>query len=113
VRRALGQELLGVLEEREPVSIVTPTTLWASPRALLAVSDRRLLWLLDDAVADRVRELRFFLVDAVDVRTRWPRRTVAHLRVFARGGRRLTFAGLRPATAVAVAERVESARRAA
>ena len=113
VRRALGDELLGVLEEREPVALVTPTTMWASPRAFLAVSDRRLLWLLDDAVAHRVRELRFHLVERVEVRVRRPRGRVARLRVRTLGGRRIVFADLRPATAAAVAQRVEAARTAA
>jgi hypothetical protein len=113
VRRALGHELLGVLEEREAVELVTPTTMWASPRAFLAVSDRRLLWLLDDAVANRVRELRFFLVERVDVRVRRPRGRVARLRVHATGGRRVAFADLRPATAMAVAQRLQDARAAA
>ena len=55
IRGALGHELLSVLEPGEKVYVVTPTTTWASPQALLAVSDRRLLWLLDDAVAEQER----------------------------------------------------------
>jgi hypothetical protein len=113
VRRALGVELLGALEDRETVDLVTPTTMWASPRAFLALTDRRLLWLLDDAVASRVRELRFFQVEHAEVRLRWPRRRVAHLRVRARGGRRFVFGDLRPGTAAALAGRLEAARGAA
>ena len=41
LRRALGRELLGALEEGEEVAMVTPTSTWASPQALLAVTDRR------------------------------------------------------------------------
>jgi hypothetical protein len=59
MRRALGRELLDALEADEPVQLVTPTATWASPSTLLAVTDRRLLWLLDDAVGNRVRSLRF------------------------------------------------------
>ena len=40
IRSALGHELLGVLEPDEDVWLVTPTTTWASPQALLAASDR-------------------------------------------------------------------------
>ena len=43
----------------EDVRLVTPTSTWASPRAILAVTDRRLLWLLDDAPVARVHSLRF------------------------------------------------------
>ena len=48
VRRALGAELLEALEPGEEVRWVTPTATWASARAVLVVTDRRLLWLLDD-----------------------------------------------------------------
>ena len=37
---------------------MTPTATWASARALLVVTDRRLLWLLDDVVTARVQWLR-------------------------------------------------------
>ena len=59
MRRALGRELLDALEPDEQVALVTPAATWASPSTLLAVTDRRLLWLLDDAVGNRVRSLRF------------------------------------------------------
>ena len=59
LRRALGRELLVALEEAEDVALVTPAATWASPRTLLAVTDRRLLWLLDDAPTHRVRSLRY------------------------------------------------------
>ena len=57
VRRALGPELLEALSDREAVKFVTPVSTWASPRAVLAVTERRLLWLLDDAPVARVRSL--------------------------------------------------------
>src|SRR3954471_20537153 len=46
-RRVLGPELLRVLVTEEPIDMVVTSSTWASPHTLLAVSDRRLLWLLD------------------------------------------------------------------
>jgi hypothetical protein len=106
VRRALGRELLVALEPDEPVAMVTPVSTWASPQALLAVTDRRLLWLLDDAPTHRVRSLRFHDVAAVDQRMGRPLRRSAVLRLRTVGGRKLSFADLRPATAAAIAEHV-------
>jgi hypothetical protein len=110
LRRALGRELLAVLEPGEDVWLVTPATTWASPQALLAASDRRLLWLLDDVVTGRVQTLRYAAVAQIDHRLRRPRRRVATLRVMARGGRRHHFGDLRPATALAIARRVTAER---
>ena len=109
IRHALGHELLGVLEPEEQVWLVTPTTTWASPQALLAASDRRLVWLLDDAVTGRVRTLRFGAIEAAEHFSRRPRRRVATLRVHARNGRRFAFGELRPATAATLAARIEAA----
>jgi hypothetical protein len=109
VRRALGPELLQALDDREAVVVVTPASLWKSPHAVLAVTDRRLLWLLDDAITDRVRSLRFNRVDDVTTRLAWPRRRTAILRVLARNGRRETFADLVPATALQIVEHVRAA----
>jgi hypothetical protein len=106
LRRALGRELLGALEDGEDVAMVTPTSTWASPQTLLAVTDRRLLWLLDDAPTHRVRSLRFRDVAGVEQRLGRPLRRTAVLRVRTTGGRRLSFAELRPATAAAIARRV-------
>jgi hypothetical protein len=110
VRQALGRELTQVLQAGEPVAFVTPTALWASPHALLAVTDRRLLWLLDDAVSHRVRWLRFRAVAAVHARPSWPLRRRAVLRVEGTDGRRLAFADLRPRTAATIARHVLDAR---
>jgi DnaJ domain len=111
VRRALGPELLAALHPREDVVLVTPVAVWASPQALLAVTDRRLLWLLDDAVTGRVRSLDFGAIARVSTRLAWPRRRHAVLRVERRNGRRpLTFSELRPETAEAVAAHVGSRR---
>jgi len=109
IRRALGHELLAALEPRENVWLVTPTTTWASPQALLAASDRRLLWLLDDAVTARVHTLPFAAIEAADHALRRPRRRVATLRLRARDGRRHAFGELRPATAATLARRIAEA----
>jgi DnaJ-like protein len=109
VRRALGPELLKALEDREPVLIVTPTSLWKSPKAVLAVTDRRLLWLLDDAISDRVRSLRFNRVDGISRRLAWPRRRTAILRVLQRNGRHVSFADLTPSTALQIERHIRAA----
>ena len=106
VRRALGPELLSVLDPREDVALVTPASTWSSPQALLAVTDRRLLWLLDDAPTHRVRSLRFRDVERVESRLGRPLRRRAVLRVMTTAGRRVVFADLRPVTAIAIAGRV-------
>jgi hypothetical protein len=113
IRRALGRELLGALEDREEVAIVTPVATWASPQALLAVTDRRLLWLLDDAPTHRVRSLRLRDVAAVQQRLRRPLRRAATLKLRTTEGRRLSFAELRPATAAAIARHIAAAADAA
>ncbi len=106
IRRALGPELLAALEPKETVWLVTPASTWASPSALLAASDRRLLWLLDDAVAGRVNWLRYGTIEAAEHTVRRPRRRVATLRVRDRSGRRFAFGDLRPATAATIAAHI-------
>ena len=110
VRRALGSELLEALEPEEAVRHVTPTATWASARALLVVTDRRLLWLLDDVVTARVQSLRFSRIASIRHQLRRPRRRVAILRVESDDGRRLAFAELRPPTAEAIVRHVAAAR---
>jgi DnaJ domain len=112
LRRALGRELLVALEPEEDVALVTPAATWASPRTLLAVTDRRLLWLLDDAPTHRVRSLRYTAVAEVRHRLRRPMRRVAVLRVRTTHGREHAFSELRPATAAAIAGHVAGARMA-
>jgi hypothetical protein len=112
VRRALGGELLDALDEGEDVRYVTPTATWASARALLVVTDRRLLWLLDDVVTRRVDFLRFSRIASIGHHLRRPRRRVAILRVETTDGRRLTFSELRPQTAEAIVRRIAEARAA-
>jgi hypothetical protein len=109
VRRALGPELLEALSDREAVRLVTPTSTWASPRAVLAVTERRLLWLLDDAPVARVRFVAFRDVAAVSLRVHRLRRHAATLTLRTTGGRRLSFAGLRPHTAAAIEHHVREA----
>lgn len=110
MRRALGRELLLSLEDAEGVTLVTPAATWASPRTLLAVTDRRLLWLLDDVPTHRVRSLRFGAIAEIRHTLRRPLRRVATLRIRTAYGRGLSFTELRPATAAAIAGHVAGAR---
>jgi DnaJ domain len=109
VRRALGPELLDALDADEAVRLVCPASTWASPRAILAVTERRLLWLLDDAPVARVRMLAFRDVAAIGHELRRPRRRTATLTVRSLGGRRFAFTGLRPHTAAAIERHVRAA----
>jgi curved DNA-binding protein CbpA len=91
VRRSLGAELLAALEDREPVELVTRASTWASPQTLLAVTDSRLLWLLDDAISHRVRSLEFKAITGVEKRDR---RKSSAVRISRRRGRPVEFAEL-------------------
>ena len=99
LRQALGPELLQMLTPREDVRLVTPCSTWASPHAILAVTERRLLWLLDDAPVARVHSLAFRNVAEIDHRMR---RKHATLTVRALTGRRHVFHELRPHTAARI-----------
>jgi hypothetical protein len=96
VRRALGAELAAMLEPGEEVVVVTDAATWDSFRVRLAVTDRRLLWLRDDAPTDRVRYLRWRDIASVDGRLKRPRRRVGELRVVPRAGRRMSFSEIEP-----------------
>ena len=111
VRRALGPELVEALREREAVRLVTPASTWASPRAVLAVTERRLVWLLDDAPVARVRSLAFSDIAAVSLRVHRLRRHAATLSLRTTGGRRYSFADLRPHTASAIEDHVLAAQK--
>jgi curved DNA-binding protein CbpA len=109
VRRALGPELVDALSPGESVRLVTPTSTWASPRTILAVTDRRLLWLLDDAPVARVRSLNLRDVTEVASRPRRPRRRVHTLHLRTTAGRRHTFSELRPHTAATIERHLRAA----
>jgi hypothetical protein len=79
---------------------------WSSPRAILVLTDRRLLWLLDDVPVGRVRSVAFRDIDGIERRLRRPRRRVATLTLHTLGGRRHSFSGLRPPTAAAIERQV-------
>jgi curved DNA-binding protein CbpA len=104
-RRALGAELLAALEDGEPVELVTRASTWASPQTLLAVTDRRLLWLLDDAISHRVRSLAFKAITGAEVKQR---RRSASVRVARKRGRPVEFAELPPATAAQISTLMSS-----
>jgi hypothetical protein len=99
IRRALGPELLQALYPGEEIRLVTPASTWASPRAILALTERRFLWLLDDAPVARVRTIALRDVAAVEHRTRRKR---ASLTVETLTGRRHVFHELRPHTALSI-----------
>ncbi len=110
VRRALGAELRTALQPGEEVGIVVPAATWASPQTTLVVTDRRLLWLLDDVPVHRVRSMD--LADVADVTVRPPRpwRPRAVVVCTDRRGRRVSFGELPAATAAAVARRTHDGR---
>ena len=107
LRLALGPELLDTLNHGEDVKLVTPTSTWASPRAILAVTERRLLWLLDDAPVARVHSLPFRNVAEISHRVR---RKHAALTVRTIAGRRHVFHDLRPHTAAELSSATFSER---
>src|SRR3954451_22468400 len=99
IRRALGPELLEALYPGEEIRLVTPASTWASPRAILALSERRFLWLLDDAPVARVRTIALRDVAGVEHRTKRKR---ASLTVQTLTGHRHVFHELRPHTAQSI-----------
>jgi DnaJ domain len=110
LRRALGPELIEALADGETVRLVTPASTWTSPRTILAVTDRRLLWLLDDAPVARVRWLSLRDVEDVALRARTLRRNVSTLQLRSTAGRRYAFAELRPHTAATIERHIREAR---
>jgi hypothetical protein len=111
LRRALGPELVEALSEGETVRLVTPASTWASPRTILALTDRRLLWLLDDAPVARVRSLNLRDVTEFASRARRPRRRVHTLQLRTIAGRRYSFSELRPHTAATLERHLRAAAR--
>jgi hypothetical protein len=96
VRQALGAELAAALDPDEEVVVATDAATWDAFRVRLAVTDRRLVWLRDDAPTDRVRYLRWRDIATIDGRLRRPRRRVGELRVMPRNGRRISFSEIEP-----------------
>jgi DnaJ domain len=97
VRRVLARELLAALEDGEDVDEVVLTSTGDSHDVQLAVTDRRLLWLRDDAIMGRVRYLRYREAGGMDRREGGRLRRRGHLRVqVAATGRWLRFYDLRP-----------------
>ncbi|CAA9487686.1 MAG: hypothetical protein AVDCRST_MAG69-1162 [uncultured Solirubrobacteraceae bacterium] len=95
VRRQLGRELLDSLQPHEDVLLVADASTWDSPSVRLIATDRRLLWLRDDAPVARVRFMSYAVLENVEAR--WSRRgRQAELRVKPREGRRLSFAAMAP-----------------
>ena len=78
---------------------------------MLAVTERRLLWLLDDAPVARVRSLAYRDVATVTTRVRRPRGRTATLVLRTIAGRRHSFADLQPHTAAAIERHVRDALR--
>ena len=78
---------------------------------MLAVTERRLLWLLDDAPVARVRSLPLRDIEQVALRVHRPRRRAATLSLRTTAGRRHSFAELRPHTAAAIERHVHDALR--
>jgi hypothetical protein len=68
VRRVLARELLQALEPGEQVEDVVLTSTSDAHDVQLALTDRRLLWLRDDAIMGRVRSIRYRDLAAVQAR---------------------------------------------
>ncbi|MCW2994266.1 MAG: hypothetical protein JWQ18_1761, partial [Conexibacter sp.] len=97
VRRVLARELLAALEPGEQVDEVVLTATGDAHDVQLAVTDRRLLWLRDDAIMGRVRYLRYRDLAGVEERPAGRFRRHGQLRVQPiAGGRPLRFFELGP-----------------
>jgi hypothetical protein len=107
VRRVLARELLAALDPGEQVEEVVLTATSDSHDVQLAVTDRRLLWLRDDAIMGRVRSLRHADIAAVEGRSAGRLRRHGQLRVQpAAGGRSLRFFELAPDVLARLAARI-------
>lgn len=109
VRRVLARELLQALEPGEMVDEVVLTATGDSTDVQLAITDRRLLWLRDDAIMGRVRYLRYRDLARVEERPAGRFRRAGQLRVQARAtGRWLRFFELRPDVLTRLAARIQA-----
>lgn len=107
VRRVLARELLQALEPGEQVDEVVLTATGDSHDVQLVLTDRRLLWLRDDAIMGRVRYLRWHDVAGAEARPGGRFRRGGQLRVRARAtGRSMRFFDLRPDVLARLAERI-------
>jgi hypothetical protein len=107
VRRVLARELLATLEPGEQIDEVVLTATTDSHDVQLAVTDRRLLWLRDDAIMGRVRYLRHRDVAGVEERPAGRLRRHGQLRVQpVAGGRPLRFFELAPDVLARLAVRI-------
>jgi hypothetical protein len=96
VRLVLARELLASLERDEQVQEVLLTATSDSHDVQLAVTDRRLIWLRDDAIVGRIRYLRFRDLRSAEGRAPGRLGRSAELRVRGHDGRRMRFFGLAP-----------------
>lgn len=109
VRRVLARELLQALETGEMVDEVVLTATGDSTDVQLALTDRRLLWLRDDAIMGRVRYLRYRDLARVEERPAGRFRRAGQLRVQARAtGRWLRFFELRPDVLARLTARIQA-----
>jgi hypothetical protein len=109
VRRVLARELRAALEPGEQVDEVVLTATGDSHDVQLAITDRRLLWLRDDAIMGRVRYLRYTDLARVEPRPAGRFRRGGQLRVQARAtGRWLRFFDLRPDVLARLAQRIRA-----
>jgi hypothetical protein len=98
--------LLAALSEHERVELIVDAGGSGRGPARLVLTDRRLLWLLEDAVSARVDWIRFGIVADVSLRRPLLRRARRLLHVQTATGRRVTFGDLDPSSAEAIAERL-------
>jgi hypothetical protein len=102
-RPDLGDELGRAITDDEEVIIAAATSTSASAHTYLVLTERRLVWLLDDVPVARVRSLALRDVSHVEERRR--RRHVS-LSIHTHTGRRHVFHELRPHTAATIAKHV-------
>lgn len=108
LRRWLAPELLGELRPGEPVRAVARGSTPDSPRAQVAITERRMLWLRDELVLGRVRSVP--LASITRVHTRAPSRWRTGRLTIEAGGRRRHFYGLDGLTLGRLAAAIDAGR---
>ncbi len=111
LRERLGWELLAALADGEGVERVVDAGGPGRGPVRLVVTDRRLLWLLEDAVSARVDWVRFGLIAEAGVRRPLLRRRHRTVRLRTTTGRRVAFGDLDPASAAAIVQRLQGGLR--